>query len=51
MTPAANPVSMRCSLLDISPLRKNTIAAPSDVPAKGIRIPVITCGTITHLLT
>ena len=40
ITPAANPVNIRLSLSDISFLRKNTIAAPSDVPINGIKIPI-----------
>jgi hypothetical protein len=39
ITPAANPVSARCTLsLSVSFIR-NTHAAPNDVPKNGIKIP------------
>ena len=39
ITPAANPVSIRCSRSPISFFIKNTHAAPNDVPRNGINIP------------
>ena len=41
ITPAANPPIAFLSLSSISPLRKNTQAAPSVVPKNGIKIPSI----------
>ena len=39
ITPAAKPVRARCTASLSVFLRKNTHAAPSDVPRNGIRIP------------
>jgi hypothetical protein len=39
MTPAANPVSARWTVLERSFFMKNTQAAPSEVPANGISRP------------
>ena len=39
ITPAANPVSARWMWSPSDCLRKNTLAAPSEVPRNGIRIP------------
>lgn len=43
MTPAAKPVSARCTPRRSSRFMKNTHAAPSDVPKNGIRSPATTC--------
>ena len=43
MTPAAKPVNMRYSIFEIESLRKNTMAAPKDVPKNGSRTPVRIC--------
>ena len=39
ITPAAKPVSERCTASLNDFFKKNTHAAPSDVPRNGIRIP------------
>ena len=39
MTPAANPVSMRDTMRGIASRSRNTQAAPSTVPIKGISNP------------
>ena len=39
ITPAANPVSDRCTASLSDRFRKNTQAAPSDVPRNGIKMP------------
>ena len=46
MTPAAKPVNARltCSFKDV--FIKKTMAAPREVPAKGIKIPRITSDVI-----
>ena len=41
ITPAAKPVKARCTPRFRSFFRKNTQAAPADVPIKGIRSPMI----------
>ena len=39
ITPAANPVSARCTVSLSVFFMKNTQAAPSDVPRNGIKMP------------
>ena len=39
MTPAANPVRIRCILSLMAFFMRNTQAAPKDVPKKGIKMP------------
>ena len=50
ITPAAKPVSARCSMGLISRFMKNTSAAPSDVPINGISMPRITSVMVSHPL-
>ena len=42
ITPAAKPVSARCTPVRRSFLRKNTQAEPAEAPRNGIRSPVMT---------
>ena len=46
ITPAAKPVNIFCKLFDICFEKKNTIAAPKLVPAKGINSPIVIAPTM-----
>ena len=51
MTPAAKPVRLLCTISFSCPLRKNTMAAPREVPRKGIASPCIISLLIIHNTT